>query len=136
MEEIRSVGLPDHQQKVTFFVVSSMLASQWIVENLTKYRESSAPTAESMHAIDYNRRLELFETACKVFSIHMEVESHKILPMVSSEVDVLVIHGDEGSHEETSEGVSTVPGRDRIGSLQETLVNPSQCDNHGLEKSC
>ena len=73
VEEIRSVGLPDHQQKVTFFVVRSMLASQWIVENLTKYRESSAPTAESMHAIDYNRRLELFETACKVFSIHMEV---------------------------------------------------------------
>ena len=38
-----------------------------------KYRESRAPTAESMHAIDYNRRLELFETPCKVFSIPMEV---------------------------------------------------------------
>ena len=39
------------------------------------------------------------------------VESHKILSMVSSEVDVLFIHGDEGSHEETSKGVSTVPDR-------------------------
>ena len=63
------------------------------------------------------------------------MKSHKILPMVSSDVDVLVIHGDEGSHEETSEGVSTVPGRDRAGSFQETLVYPSQCHKHGLEKS-
>ena len=58
---------------VTFFVVSSMLALRWIEENLTKHRESMASTAESIHAIDYNRRLELFETVCKVFSIPMEV---------------------------------------------------------------
>ena len=73
VEKTRSVGLPDHQPKVTFFVVSSMLALRWIEENVTKYRKSTAPTAESIHAIDYNRRLELFETACKVFSIPMEV---------------------------------------------------------------
>ena len=72
-EEIRSVGLPNHQQKVTLFVVSSMMALRWIEENVTKYRESRAPTAESIHVIDYNRRLELFETACKVFSIPKEV---------------------------------------------------------------
>ena len=40
---------------------------------MTKYRESKAPTAESIHAIDYSRRLELFETAFKVFAILMEV---------------------------------------------------------------
>ena len=40
---------------------------------MTKYRESKAPTAESIHTIDYSRRLELFETACKVFAIPMEV---------------------------------------------------------------
>ena len=40
---------------------------------MTKYRESRAPTAESIHAIDYRRRLELFETACKVFAIPMAV---------------------------------------------------------------
>ena len=73
VEEIRSVGIPDHQQNVTLLVVSSMLALRWIEENVTKYRESRAPTAESIHAIDYNRRLELFETACKVFTIPMEV---------------------------------------------------------------
>ena len=33
-----------------------------------------------------------------------------ILPMVSSDVDALVIHSDEGSHEETSERISIVPG--------------------------
>ena len=32
-------------------------------ENVTKYRESKTPTVESIHAIDYSRRLELFETA-------------------------------------------------------------------------
>ena len=45
-----------------------MLALRWIEENVTK-----TPTAESIYAIDYSRRLELFETACKVFAIPMEV---------------------------------------------------------------
>ena len=73
VEEIRSIGLPDHQQKVTILVVSTMLALRWIEENVTKYRESKTPTAESVHAIDYSRRLELFETVCKVFAIPMEI---------------------------------------------------------------
>ena len=73
VEEIRSLGLPDHQQKVTVLVVGTMLALRWIEENVAKYRESKTPTAESIYAIDYSRRLELFETACKVFAIPMEV---------------------------------------------------------------
>ena len=72
-EEIRSIGLPDHRQKVTLLVVSTMLALRWIEENITKYREATTPTAESIYAIDYSRRLELFETACKVFAIPTEV---------------------------------------------------------------
>ena len=55
--------------------------------------------------------------------------------MVSSDVDVLVIHRNEGSYEEISKGVSTVPGRDRTGSLQETSADPSKCDHDGVEKS-
>ena len=128
VEELRSIGLPDHRPKVTPLVVSSMLALQWMEKNVTKYRESKTPTAESINAIDYSRRLELFETACKVFAIPMgqaHVEPHKILPMVSGDIDVLVIRGDEGSHEEASEIISTVPGSDRAGSLQKTLANPS-----------
>ena len=50
-----------------------MLSLRWIEEKVTKYREPRALTAESIHAIDYSRRLELFETACKVFSILMQV---------------------------------------------------------------
>ena len=50
-----------------------MLALRWVEENVTKYRESKTPTAESIYAIDYSRRLELFETACKVFAIPTEV---------------------------------------------------------------
>ena len=73
VEKNWSIGLPDHQQKVTILVVSTMLALRWIEENVTKYRESKVPTAESIHAIDYNRRLELFEAVCKVFAIPMEV---------------------------------------------------------------
>ena len=73
VEEIRSIGLPDHQQRVTLFVVSSMLALQWIEQNITNYWESKAPTVEAMNAIDYSRRLELFETACKVLAVPMEV---------------------------------------------------------------
>ena len=73
VEEIRSLGLPEHQQKVTILVVSTMLALRWMEENIAKYRESKTPTAESIHAIDFSRRFELFETACKVFAIPMEV---------------------------------------------------------------
>ena len=73
VEEIWSIGLPDHQQKVTILVVSTMLALRWIEENVTKYRESKTPTAESIYAIDYSRTLELFDIVCKVFAIPMEV---------------------------------------------------------------
>ena len=40
---------------------------------MTKYRESKTQTADSIYAIDYSRRLELFETACEVFAIPMGV---------------------------------------------------------------
>ena len=73
IEEIKSLGLPEHRQKVTILVVSTMLALRWMEENIAKYRESRTPTAESIHAIDYSRRLELFETACKVFAIPVEI---------------------------------------------------------------
>ena len=73
VEKVRSIGLPDHRQKETILVVSTMLALRCIEENVTKYRESKTPTAESIYAIDYSRRLELFETACKLFAIPMEV---------------------------------------------------------------
>ena len=73
VEEIRLVGLPVQRQKVIILEVSTMLALRWIEEKVTKYRESKTPTVESIYAIDYSRRLELFETACKVFAIPMEV---------------------------------------------------------------
>ena len=58
---------------MTILVVSTMLALRWIEENVKKYRESKTHTAESIHAIDYSRRLELFETVCKVIAITLEV---------------------------------------------------------------
>ena len=74
IEEIRVIGLPNHQQKVTIVVVSSMVALRWIEENVNKNPESKTPTVEVIHATDYNRRLEWFETACKVFAIPMSVK--------------------------------------------------------------
>ena len=57
---------------MTILVVSTMLALRWIEENVKKNRESKTPAAESIYAIDYSRRLELFEIVCKVFDIPME----------------------------------------------------------------
>ena len=53
------------------------------------------------------------------------LEPFEVFPMVSGDADVLVVHDNEISHEKTSKGVSTVPGRDWAGRFQETPVNPS-----------
>ena len=45
--------------------------------------------------------------------------------MISSDAEVVAVYGDEESHEEASEKISTVPGQDRARGLQETLVNSS-----------
>ena len=63
------------------------------------------------------------------------IEPHKVLTLVSSDVDILVVHGNEGPHEEMSKRISTVPGRDRTGSFQETSADPSKCDHDGVKKS-
>ena len=63
------------------------------------------------------------------------MEPLELLSLVSSDIDVLVIHDNEISHEEISKGVSTVPGRDWVRGLQETSVNPSKCDHDGMVKS-
>ena len=63
------------------------------------------------------------------------IEPHKVLPVVSSDTDILVVYGDEGSYEKASQRMSTIPGRDRTGSLQETFADPPKCDHSGLEKS-
>ena len=63
------------------------------------------------------------------------MEPHEVVSLVSSDVNILVIYGNEGSYEETSKGVSTVPGRDRTGSLQETSADPPKSDHDGVEKS-
>ena len=63
------------------------------------------------------------------------IEPHKVLPVVSSDTDILVVYCDEVPYEETSERISAVPGGDRAGSLQETFADPPKGDHDGLEKS-
>ena len=63
------------------------------------------------------------------------MEPHKVLSVVSSDIDILVVYGDERPHEEASERIPTVPGRDRTGNLQEIFADPPKCDHGGMEKS-
>ena len=63
------------------------------------------------------------------------MEPREVLPVVSGDVDVLAVHGDERSHEEISKGMLTVLGRNRTGSLHEIFVDLSKCDHDRLEKS-
>ena len=52
-------------------------------------------------------------------------KSHEILFMFSSDADVAAVYGDEESHEEASERISTSPGQDRARGLQDTFANSS-----------
>ena len=63
------------------------------------------------------------------------IEPHKVLSVVSSDVNIFVVHSDERPHEEIPKGISTVTGGDRSGSLQDTSADPSNCDRNRLEKS-
>ena len=105
---------------------------------MTKYWESRAPTAESIYAIDYSRRLVVWDCVQGIRhtdGVQARMEPHKVLPVVSSDIGILVVYGDERPHEKESEIISTVPGRDRTGSLQETFADPTKCDHDGMEKS-
>ena len=64
----------------------------------------------------------------------MRVDSYKNFLVVQGNVDVVAVCLNEKSHAEGSEGVSSVPGRDRAGSLQETIAaHPSQRYNYRME---
>ena len=110
-----------------------MLALRRIEENETKNRESKALTVEAIHALDYSGRLELFETACKVFAVPIEVRCVWTFLMVQGYVNLLAVYLDKKSYEETSEGVSSVHGRDRGRRFQENTANPSQKNRYGMK---
>ena len=136
VEEIQAIGLPDHQQKVTVFVVSSMLALRSIEDNVMNYRESKAPTVEAIHAIHYSRRLEVYETASKVFAVPMEMKRAR------SRIDFMFrttltswLCLVEKSHDETSKRVLSVLCRHRAGGYQVAAAYPSQWNNYGIETS-
>ena len=45
---------------------------------------------------------------CHTDGSQARMEPHRVLSVVSSDVDVLVVHGDERSYEEISKRISTV----------------------------
>ena len=64
------------------------------------------------------------------------MEPYNVLSVVSSDVDILVVHGDEGPHEEVSKGVLTIPGRNRTGSFQETSLTHRNAITTGWKRAC
>ena len=138
VEEIRSIGLLDHQQKVTILVVSTMLALRWIEENVKKYRESKTPTAESIYAIDNSRRLELFATACKVFAIPMEVRHVwsciRLFPWFRATLTSWLYMATKDYMKKYQKEYRQLLAE--IGpEAFETSADPSKCDHDRLEKS-
>ena len=75
------------------------------------------------------------QSICPTNGSQTHVEPLEILSLALRDVNILVIRGDEGSHEETSKGISTIPGRDRTRCLQKTSADPLKCDHDGVEKS-
>ena len=63
------------------------------------------------------------------------MEPHTIFLTVQGDVDFLAVCLDEKSHEVTSKGVSSVPGRNRAEGFQETGAYPSQWNNYGMATS-
>ena len=47
---------------------------RWVEQKRDERDESKTLTGEAIHAIDYSRRLELFEMACEVFATPMELK--------------------------------------------------------------
>ena len=56
----------------------------------------------------------------------MRVVSYTIFLVVQGDVDAVVVCLDEKLQEGASEKVSSVPGRDRVGNLQETIAQSSR----------
>ena len=129
-EEICAIGLPDQQQKVTMFVLNSMLAPRWIEENVIKYRESKAPTVEANHTIDYSRRTELFSPSNGGES---RLESNTIFFVVQCYANLLFVRLDKNSHGEASTRLLSIPGEDWTGSFKETAAYHLQWSNHWME---
>ena len=91
---------------------------------------------EAIHALDYSGRLELFETTCKVFAVPIEVRCVWTFLMAQGYVNLLAVCLDKKFYEETSEGASSIPGRDVAGQFQENTAHPSQRNNYGMKAGC
>ena len=70
VEKIKSIGLLDHEQNFTLFLVGFMLGSRRIESKVLNYRECKSVIEE----IVYSRRLELVETFCEALAIPVEVK--------------------------------------------------------------
>ena len=112
-----------------------MLALRWIKENVKKDRESRHQRYMPLIIAGDLSCLRLSANIRCTHGSEARLGSHTIHLIVSSDTDVLAVHVDERSHEETSKGISSVPGRDWAGGLQETLTHTSQCKTTGWKRA-
>ena len=79
-------------------------------EKCNEVSRVKAPTEEAKDAIDYKRRIELFQTAC------MEVKRiwNTVSFVVQDNVNLLAANIDEKSYEEAPKGISSVPGENWV----------------------
>ena len=61
------------------------------------------------------------------------MDSNTVFLVVQSDIDFLAVCVDEKPHREESEGVSSLTGKDRAESFQETTARPSQRNNYGMK---
>ena len=61
------------------------------------------------------------------------LDSYTIFLIVQGDVDFLAVCRDQKPHEETSERVSSVPGKNRARGFQAAAAHTSKSNNHGME---
>ena len=69
------MGLPGHALKVSILMVSARLAAKWREAKAgTNEQEMAVATPEQMSKLKTSRKLDLFETTCKVLRILKSIE--------------------------------------------------------------
>ena len=94
---------------------------------------------EAIHETDYGRELELSNTACMVFATPLDLQRIwsliRLYYVVQDNVKFWAVRHREESHEDTSQHISSVPGRKRTRGFQETIADSWQRDNHSVEET-
>ena len=71
--ELLSMGLPDSSRPITVVIVGVMMAIRWLEAHVKENNRQEAQL-QKLQKLDCLKDLDLFETACKILNIPMEVK--------------------------------------------------------------